>query len=100
MKRRGSSAAKITVKHFEELKEQFLFDINAILEIEDIPPDLVFNWDQTGISIVPGSTWTMEEKGSKRIEIVGISDKHQITALFCGTLAGEFLPKSFIKEKL
>ena len=98
VKRRGSSAAKITVKHFEELKEQFLFDINAIVEIEDIPPDLVFNWDQTGISIVPGSTWTMEDKGSKRIEIVGISDKRQITALFCGTLAGEFLPLQVIYQ--
>ena len=62
--------------------------------MEDVPPELVFNWDQTGISIVPGSSWTMEKKGSKRVEIVGISDKRQITAIFCGN----FLPLQVIYQ--
>ena len=83
VKRRGSSAAKIAVKNFEEVKEQFLLDISAVMEMEDVPPQLVINWDQTGISIVPGSSWTMELKGSKRVEIAGISDKRQITAVLC-----------------
>ena len=51
--------------NFEAVKEQFIIDVNAIMELEDIPPQLVFNWDQTGISIVPGSSWTMEAKGTK-----------------------------------
>ena len=29
------------------------------------PHKLVLNLDQTGISIVPGSSWTMEAKGLK-----------------------------------
>ena len=62
--------------------------------MEDIPPEMIFNLDHTAISIVPGSSWTMELKGSKRVEIVGISDKRQITDIFCGTLAGGFLPPS------
>ena len=66
--------------------------------MEEIPPDLIFNWDQTGISIVPGSNWTMELKGTKRIEIVGVNDKRQITALFCGTITGEFLPLQLIYQ--
>ena len=65
VKRRGSSTAKMTVANFEEVREQFLFDIKAIIDLEEIPPDLVFNWDQTGVSIVPGSSWTMELKGLK-----------------------------------
>jgi hypothetical protein len=40
----------------------------------------------------------MELKGSKRVEIVGIDDKRQITAVFCGTLAGEFLPLQLIYQ--
>ena len=92
VKRRGSSAALIAVKNFEELKEQFLLDISAVVEMEDVPPQLVINWDQTGISIVPGSSWTMELKGSKRVEIAGISDKRQITAVLCGTMGGQILP--------
>ena len=54
--------------------------------------ELILNWDQTGIKIVPVSTWTMDRRGVKRVEIVGISDKRQITAVFCGNLVGDFLP--------
>ena len=98
VKRRGSTAMKMTVENFETIKEQFLFDIQTVIDMEDVPMELVFNWDQTGISIVPGSTWTMGLKGSKRVEITGISDKRQITAVFCGTLAGEFLPPQLIYQ--
>ena len=98
VKRRGSTAMKMTVTNFERIKEQFLLDIQTVVEMEDVPMELVFNWDQTGISIVPGSTWTMELKGSKRVEITGISDKRQVTAVFCGTLAGDFLPPQLIYQ--
>lgn len=65
VKRRGSSTAKMTVANFEAVKEQFVLDFNAVVEMEDIPPELVFNWDQTGISVVPGSLWTMDTKGAQ-----------------------------------
>jgi len=64
--------------------------------MEEIPPELIMNWDQTGIKIVPCSTWTMERQGSKRIEMIGVSDKHQITAVFYGTLLGDFLPVQLV----
>ncbi len=70
------------------MKEQFLF---GVVEMEEIPPELIFNWDQTAISIVPGSSWTMELKGTTRI---GISDKRQITALFVEQLHVSFYPYS------
>ena len=34
-----------------------------------IPPELVINWDQTGINIVPVSQWTMDVEGAKRVEM-------------------------------
>ena len=40
------------------------------------------------MNIVPSSSWTMEEKGSKRIELV--------TAVFCCTIQGDFLPVQLI----
>ena len=98
VKRRGSTTMKITVNNFDGIKEQFLLDIQTAVEMEDIPPELVFDWDQTGISIVPGSSWTMELKGAKRVEIAGISDKRQITAVLCGTMAGDFLPPQLIYQ--
>ena len=98
VKWRGSSTAKMTVTNYKEVREQFLFDIKAIIDLEEIPPDFVFNWDQTGVSIVPGSSWTMELKGSKRVEIAGMSDKLQIAVVICGTMTGELMPFQVIYQ--
>ena len=54
------------------------------------PPALIINWDQTGINYVPVSSWTMEVEGSKRVELVGKDDKRQITAVFAGSMVGDF----------
>ena len=66
------------------------------VEMEEIPPELILNWDQTGIRLVPSSSWTMEKRGVKRVEMVGQNDKRQITAVFCGSLQGDFLPVQVI----
>ena len=98
VKRRGNTKAKVSVLHFEALKTQFLFDIKAVVEMQEIPPELIINWDQTGIKIVPVSSWTMEQKGAKRVEVAGVDDKRQITAVFAATLVGEFLPFQVIYQ--
>jgi len=64
--------------------------------LEEIPDDLVVNWDQTGLHYVPVSDWTMEKVGAKRVEIVGANDKRQITAVLAGTISEEFLPPQLI----
>ena len=48
VKRRGSSTAKISVVNFEDLKEQYLPDIKAVTVMEEVPPELILNWDHTG----------------------------------------------------
>ena len=96
VKRRASTKGKKLATDFHELKAQFLFDIKAMIEMEEIPQDLVINWDQTGIHYVPVSSYTMEKEGAKRVELVGIDDKRQITAVFAGTMAGHFLPIQLI----
>ena len=40
VKRRASTAAKVSVSNFEQLKAQYFF-VKAIIEMEDIPGDLV-----------------------------------------------------------
>ena len=64
--------------------------------MEEIPHDLGINWDQTGIHYVPVGSWTMEKEGAKRVEITAIDDKRQITAVFAGSLSGDFLPPQLI----
>ena len=91
-----TSKSKHTPQKFAELKETFLNDIAAVVGMEEITPELVLNYDQTGIHLVPVSAWTMDKMGSKRVEIAGVNDKHQITAVFCGSAAGDFLPLQLV----
>jgi len=46
------------VENFQQLREQFLIDIKAVVETEEIPADTIINWDQTGTNYVPTNTWT------------------------------------------
>ena len=64
--------------------------------MEDIPNELVINWDYTGINYIPVSNWTMAIEGLKRIEVAGLGDKRQLTAVFGASLAGDFLPPQII----
>ena len=82
VKRKGTTSKKIfNVENFENEKDKFLTDVRNKMENNDIPKQLVINWDQTGINIVPVSQWTMEVEGAKRVEIQGIDDKRQITGM-------------------
>lgn len=87
-----TSKSKNSIKDFQQIKKTFLQEVKTTVEMEDIPPELILNWDQTGIKIVPTTTWTMERRGTKRVEVIGTSDKRQVTAVFCGTIQGVFLP--------
>jgi hypothetical protein len=99
LKRKVMTAkSKHAVAEFECLKEEFLLEVVTTVEMEEIPSELVLNWDQTGIKIVPSNTWTMEEQGSKRVDVAGANDKRQITAVFCGSLVGDFLPVQVIYQ--
>ena len=98
VKRRASTKAKVSLPDFEQFKAQFVFDVKAVIEMEEIPSELVINWDQTGIHYVPVSSWTMAKEGSKRVEITGIDDKRQLTAVFAGTMAGDFLPPQLVYQ--
>ena len=38
----------------------------------------------------------MAPSGSRHVEIVGMGDKRQITAVFAGSFSGDFLPRQLI----
>ena len=63
-----TSKGKYSLQNFAIVKRKFL---DETVEQEKIPPDLIINWDQTGIRLVSPSSWTMEEKSVKRVEVIG-----------------------------
>ena len=91
-KRKDTTKSSLSEYDFEEVREIYLNDVCSIAMMEDIPPSLIINWDQTGTHFVPVSQWTMEVKGAHRVEIAGLNDKRQMTMVFAGTASGDFLP--------
>lgn len=76
VKRKSTTAkSKFTAADFARLKKEFLDYLNTTVAMEEIPPELVLNWDQTGIKLVPVSAHTMDQRGSKRVEVTGVNDK-------------------------
>ena len=97
VKRKATTAkSKYAPDDFARVKQAFLNEVVQVVEMEEIPAELILNWDQTGINLVPVSSWTMDQSGAKRVEVKGVNDRRQITALFCGTLTGDFLPVQLI----
>ena len=85
VRRKATSKAKVAVENLEDLKEEFLLDTKQVIAMDEIPADLIINFDQTGINYVPVSDWTMEEEGVKRVEVAGKEDKRQLTAVLAGS---------------
>ena len=60
VKRKANTKVKLSVEDFKKMNDIFLADNEAIVTMEEIPPELVLNWDQTGVNIVLASSWTMD----------------------------------------
>ena len=99
VKRKGNTKAKVNVEDFAEIKKLFHLDIKGIVGMDEVPSELIINWDQTGLNYVPVSSRTMAEEGSKRVEIDG---KERQTPNNCCSLlvlmAGDFLPPQIIYQ--
>ena len=87
-----TAKSKHGIEKFSKVKQSFLNDVKATVEVEQISPELILNYDQSGIKLLPSSVWTMDKHGVKRVELAGANDKRQITAIFRVTLTGDFLP--------
>ena len=54
----------MTMKNFNQVKANFLAEIASAVTMEEIPAELVFNGDQTGIHVILAYSWTMEQQGA------------------------------------
>ena len=77
-------------EQFRGVQRSYLVEIVQKAQANN-PPQLIINWYQTGLNVVPKSYWTMEEQGSQRVEIAGLGDKRQITATFAVAMSGAVL---------
>ena len=77
VKRKASTKTKtsLTKVEFELVKKAYLKKIKNTVADGKIPNELVINWDQTGVNVVPASQWTQAERGSSRVEVAEVGDK-------------------------
>uniref|UniRef100_A0A1X7TEK1 DDE-1 domain-containing protein n=1 Tax=Amphimedon queenslandica TaxID=400682 RepID=A0A1X7TEK1_AMPQE len=96
VKRKVSNAGKGLPTEYAELNEQFIADIAAKVILNDILSDLVINWDQTGLKIVPTGEWTMNLARDKIVPVGKSADKREITAVLAATATGKYLPPQLL----
>ena len=96
VKRKFSTSGKISSSQFEESKEIFLADLAVEVVMNEIPWDVIINWDQTALSIIPTGDWTTERRGAKVIPIANADDKRQLTAVLTATAGGDYLPPQLL----
>lgn len=74
MKRKGTKAARKIPNDFEFIRMEFLAEVKTVNDY-DIPPELIINFDQANVNIVPVGDYTLEKSGSKQVQIIGLEDK-------------------------
>uniref|UniRef100_A0A1X7UAF2 DDE-1 domain-containing protein n=1 Tax=Amphimedon queenslandica TaxID=400682 RepID=A0A1X7UAF2_AMPQE len=80
--RRGTTKAKVSVPAFNQAKKLFLQEVIGVVAMEEIPIDVIFNWDQTGLNLVPVSSWTMTSKEKKKREQINVDQDQSALAIF------------------
>ena len=86
------------LSHFKEIQDTFLADIQADVAMTATPHELIINWDQTALQLVPTGQWTMHQAGEKVVPITSSDEKRQITAVFAASLTGAYLPPQLYYE--
>ena len=100
VQRRGSTQtkAKLSDQQVSQMKHTYLTQVSGMVKVHKILSELVINWDQAGVNLIPSQNWTMEQQGSSRVEIAGINNKRQITLTLAGSMSGELLPLQFLYQ--
>ena len=100
VQRRGSTQTKATLsdQQVSQMKHTYLSQVSGMVTVHKILPELMINWDQAGVKLIPSQNWTMEQQGSSQVEIAGISDKRQIMLTSAGSMSGELLPLQLLYQ--
>ena len=96
VKRKATRASRKVPDDFEAIKAVYLENISKVFKEYSIPLSMAINFDQTGTRMVPVSDWTLEVQGSKQIDMIGLDDKREVTALLAVSMTGELLPSQII----
>ncbi|QRV92686.1 hypothetical protein RhiJN_20704 [Ceratobasidium sp. AG-Ba] len=87
-----TQAAQKLPADWEQQCLDFAHRLTWNIAMNNIPPELVINADQTGVSYLGTGSRTWEVKGSPQVSAVGQGEKRQFTLMVAVTAAGKLLP--------
>ncbi|CAK1592462.1 unnamed protein product [Parnassius mnemosyne] len=74
-------------------KETITAYIEILKEVvRDIPPENLWNFDETNLSDDPGQKKVIAKRGAKYPELISNTSKSSTSIMFCGSAKGELLP--------
>jgi len=79
---RAEISSESVNEYFDELQES----------LKDVPPENIYNYDETNIMDDPGAKTVVCRRGLKRIERKIQHSKSAISIMYCGNVVGTFLP--------
>ncbi|KAL3677747.1 hypothetical protein R1sor_020703 [Riccia sorocarpa] len=95
--RSSTTAAQTLSSDWEEKGKLMALRMAYLIKSFNIPHELVINFDQTGLQLVPvGREKTYTMKGSREVAVTGKDDKRQVTLVPAMTATGELLPFQII----
>lgn len=81
----------------DDMRELFKVRMASIVHRNGpIPPDLVVGADETGIHLIPSSSFVLAKKGSKTVARRDSDDKRQVTVMVSHSMAGDMLPLQLV----
>eukprot|EP00111_Clytia_hemisphaerica_P011105 TCONS_00032506-protein len=97
--RRFIARHKLTVRYADNVKPDRCIMSDEVLEfydhlkqeIGDVPPENIFNFDETNFQDNPSKRKVIAPKGLRRVERMQPTSKQSISIMFCGNAAGKFL---------
>ena len=99
VKRKASGSAKVTPEEFDKQNKNFLRDMRNVISMAQIPSKLILNFDQTGITFIPFSYYTMEKEGATPVEVIEKDDITHTTLVFSGSLFHDLLLLQVVHEQ-
>lgn len=72
IKRKASTkTGKLSNEEFECRRRKFLLEISEMVRAHGIPDELVLNWDQTGLNLVPYGNWILRKWVQIGLKLLG-----------------------------
>ena len=93
VKCRATKATRKVPADFQKKQEVFVTNVQETIMTKAIPLELVINFNQTGVKIVPVAKWTLDTKGMKQVDVIGLKDKREITMFLAGTASGHMVKR-------